>query len=258
MTEKLKPCPFCGGEASVKYAALVSGFPCGYWVGCDNGDCHENIECSTYAFDTEAEAIEAWNRRDGKMYRIDFTNCNVYEEEWRMNLEDFFITEYEKLKDENEKLKLRVAELSKPKGGAGLLDARVVDTEVEAVKTTTASSYVLRAYCFKGKPSSYIEEKKADIDNVENWCSGGYERPFAISRKTFAMLIEVKTIGKVCRFLADNDCKLEELGDMEQGEWCLAEQEAELVEDAKKVLLEEMDDVIKRLKDKEAEKASDD
>lgn len=173
-----------------------------------------------------------------------------------MNLEDFFIAEYDKLKDENEKLKSQVAELSKPDGLAGLLDARVISTEVEAVKTTTASSYTLREYAFKGKPSSYIEEKKADIDNAENWRSGGYERPFAVSRKTFAMLIEVKTVGKARRFLADNDCRLEELGDMEQGEWCLAEQEAELVEDAKKVLLEEMDDAIRRLKDKEAKEAA--
>lgn len=175
-----------------------------------------------------------------------------------MNLEDFFISEYEKLKDENEKLKSQVAELSEPKGAAGLLDARVVSTEVEAVKVNSASSYMLRECIFKGKPSSYIEEKKADIDNAENWRPGGYERPFAISRKTFAMLIEVKTIGKVRRFLADNDCRPEELGDMEQGEWCLAEQEAELVEDAKKVLLEEMDDAIKRLKDKEGKEAADD
>lgn len=175
-----------------------------------------------------------------------------------MNLEDFFISEYEKLKDENESLKAKVAELSKPNGAAGLLDVRMVDTEVEAVKVTSAGSYMLREYCLKGKPSSYFEEKKADIDNADKWCAGGYEKPLNISRKTFAMLIEVKTIGKVRRFLADNDCKLEELGDMEQGEWCLAEQEAELVEDAKKVLLEEMDDAIKRLKDKEAEKASDD
>lgn len=140
-----------------------------------------------------------------------------------MNLEDFFIAEYEKLKDDNEKLKSQVAELSKPKGAAGLLDARVVSTEVEAVKVNSASSYMLRECIFKGKPSSYIE---------------------------------VKTIGKVRRFLADNDCRLEELGDMEQGEWCLAEQEAELVEDAKKVLLEEMDDAIKRLKGKEAKEAA--
>lgn len=173
-----------------------------------------------------------------------------------MNLEDFFIAEYEKLKDENEKLKLQVAELSKPKGAAGLLDARVVSTEVEAVKVNTASSYTLREYTFKGKPSSYIEEKKADIDNAENWRSGGYERPFAISRKTFAMLVEVKTIGKVRRYLVDESCELFKLGDMEQEWWCLAEQEAELVEDAKRVLLEEMDDAIKRLKDKEAKEAA--
>lgn len=173
-----------------------------------------------------------------------------------MNLKDFFIAEYGKLKDENESLKEQVAELSKPEGADGLLYARVVSTEVEAVKTTTASSYTLREYAFKGKPSSYIEEKKADIVNAENWRLGGYERPFAVSRKTFAMLIEVKTIGKVCRFLVDNNCKLEELGDMEQRKWCLAEQEAELVEDAKKVLLEEMDDAIRRLKDKEAKGAA--
>ncbi len=175
-----------------------------------------------------------------------------------MNLEDFFIAEYEKLKDENEKLKSQVAELSKPDGVDGLLDARVVSTEVEAVKTTTASSYTFREYIFKGKPSSYIEEKKADIDNAENWPSRGYEKALSISRKTFAMLIEVKTIGKVRSYLVDADCNLEELGDMVQGEWCLAEQEAELVEDAKKALLEEMDDAIKRLKDKEAEKATND
>lgn len=173
-----------------------------------------------------------------------------------MNLEDFFIAEYERLKDENESLKKQVVELSKPNGAAGLLDARVISTEVEAVKTTTASSYTLRGYIFEGKPASYFEDKKADIDNAENWCSCGYDKPFAVSRKTFAMLIEVKTIGNVCKFLVDNNCKLEELGDMEQGEWCLAEQEAELVEDAKNVLLEEMDDAIKRLKDKEAKEAA--
>lgn len=169
-----------------------------------------------------------------------------------MNIEDFFIAEYERLKDENESLKMQVVELSKPNGAAGLLDARVISTEVEAVKTATASSYTIRECIFKGKPSSYIEEKKSDIDNAENWRAVGYNKLFAVSRKTFAMLIEVKTIGNVCRFLVDNNCKLEELGNMEQGEWCLAEQEAELVEDAKNVLLDEMDDAIKRLKDKEA------
>lgn len=174
-----------------------------------------------------------------------------------MNLEDFFISEYERLKDENEKLKSQVAELSKPDGTVGLLGVRCVSTEVEAVKTTTASSYTLREYIFKGKPSSYLEERKADIDNVKKWPSRGCERALSISHKTFAMLIEVKTIGNVRKFLVDNSCNVEELGDMEQKAWCLAEQEAELVEDAKRELLSEMDDAIMRLKDKEAKEEAD-
>lgn len=71
MSEKLKPCPFCGVEASVKYAAIGKGSAKGYWVSCDNGDCREDIECATYAFDTEAEAIEAWNRRVERTCRME-------------------------------------------------------------------------------------------------------------------------------------------------------------------------------------------
>lgn len=175
-----------------------------------------------------------------------------------MNLEDFFIAEYDKLKEENGELKAQVAELSKSDGAAGLLDARIVGTEVEAVKVTTAGSYTLREYIFSGKPSSYLEEKKADVDNAAKWPSSGYEKALSVSRKTFAMLIEVKTIGKVRSYLVDGDCKLDELGDVEQGEWCLAEQEAELVENAKNELLGAMDDAIKRLKEKEAKEAAND
>lgn len=174
-----------------------------------------------------------------------------------MNLEDFFISEYERLKDENEKLKSQVAELSKPDGTAGLLGVRCVSTEVEAVKVTFASSYTLRGYVFKGKPSSYLEEKMADINNAKNWPSRGCDRALSISHKTFAMLIEVKTVGRVRKFLVDNDCSIANLGDMEQGEWCLAEQEAELFEDAKESLLEEMNDAIRRLKDEEAKQEAD-
>ena len=174
-----------------------------------------------------------------------------------MNLEDFFISEYEKLKDENEKLKSQVAELSKPGDTAGLFSARCVSTGVEAVKMTCASSYILRGYVFKGKPSSYLEERKADIDNAENWPSRACERALSVSHKTFAMIVEVKTVGHVRRFLVDNDCSIADLGDMEQGEWCLAEQEAELSGIAKEALLKEMDDAIRRLKDEEARQEAD-
>lgn len=63
MNMTLKPCPFCGGEASVKCEVFAGICVRGYWVSCDNDNCNETIECRTYAFDTEAEAIAAWNHR---------------------------------------------------------------------------------------------------------------------------------------------------------------------------------------------------
>ena len=53
----LKPCPFCGGEADI-LEHQFEGFSPTYGVTCL--DCN----CETYQFfDTEDEAIAAWNRR---------------------------------------------------------------------------------------------------------------------------------------------------------------------------------------------------
>ncbi len=57
MTAELKPCPFCGVEAS---EFKDRGHSTAYSVGCFNGDC--TIEPNTWA-DTKAEAIAAWNTR---------------------------------------------------------------------------------------------------------------------------------------------------------------------------------------------------
>ena len=57
MNEQLKPCPFCGGEASMRirpYCSVV-------YAGCLNSDC--KIQPTTDWYDTDEEAIEAWNRR---------------------------------------------------------------------------------------------------------------------------------------------------------------------------------------------------
>ncbi len=66
---KLKPCPFCGGEAIA--------FKCKVWSTEDNRDVEKwfarciNLlsECDivpeTCEHDTEDEAAEAWNRRAG-------------------------------------------------------------------------------------------------------------------------------------------------------------------------------------------------
>ena len=52
MPEKLKPCPFCGGEAKVKRF-----FGCAYiTVGCK--ECNVQINR-----DTKKQAIDAWNKR---------------------------------------------------------------------------------------------------------------------------------------------------------------------------------------------------
>lgn len=52
---KLKPCPFCGGEAFAHM--LGNEIAKGYYIACD--------ECGakTIVFGYEADAIEAWNRR---------------------------------------------------------------------------------------------------------------------------------------------------------------------------------------------------
>ena len=62
-TNKLKPCPFCSGEADIHECAdfdsdmlkVVYGGMCG--VHCTQ------CSISTLPYDSEQEAIEAWNRR---------------------------------------------------------------------------------------------------------------------------------------------------------------------------------------------------
>lgn len=59
--EKLKRCPFCGGEASViKTLCLNNGYK-GYFVLHECDMAINTIETSS--FSTEKQAIEAWNRR---------------------------------------------------------------------------------------------------------------------------------------------------------------------------------------------------
>lgn len=59
MSDGLKPCPFCGGEASL--SKLSANEPSARWfVRCDSTGC----EINPFAWrGTRAKAIEAWNRR---------------------------------------------------------------------------------------------------------------------------------------------------------------------------------------------------
>lgn len=54
MTEKLKYCPFCGGEAILLWLGNIAE---GDWIKC------VSCECQTKLYSTTSEAIEAWNRR---------------------------------------------------------------------------------------------------------------------------------------------------------------------------------------------------
>lgn len=66
-SEGLRPCPFCGGDGEICRESL--GYT-GYWPRCPNDKCIAfNMEQDGemggvyVSFDTEAEAIAAWNRR---------------------------------------------------------------------------------------------------------------------------------------------------------------------------------------------------
>lgn len=52
MSDKLKSCPFCGGEAE-----MIETLFCDYKVEC------EKCGASTSYCDSEEMAVEAWNRR---------------------------------------------------------------------------------------------------------------------------------------------------------------------------------------------------
>lgn len=66
MSEELKPCPFCGGEAELREYRRWLDFPKemvdGYEVICVNRDCII-YHADDVWFKTEAEAVEAWNTR---------------------------------------------------------------------------------------------------------------------------------------------------------------------------------------------------
>lgn len=55
---KLKPCPFCGGKAFLIKSKDFTGRSI-YQVYCPA----TTVQAKTTWFDTEKEAVEAWNRR---------------------------------------------------------------------------------------------------------------------------------------------------------------------------------------------------
>lgn len=65
MSKKLKPCPFCGGEAKLvlefQYLGIMHVKEL-FYARCS--ECGTRVSGSTF-WDSEEEAIAAWNRRAG-------------------------------------------------------------------------------------------------------------------------------------------------------------------------------------------------
>lgn len=68
---ELKPCPFCGGEAEILTAESMHG---GYLFGIMCNDCRSRGD----VFDTEAEAIAAWNTRAERTCRMHRNEFGVW------------------------------------------------------------------------------------------------------------------------------------------------------------------------------------
>ena len=68
MMDKLKLCPFCGGKATIHNDAIDEHWSPSFCDPDSGGSRHKTVSChschfSIDAYETQIEAIEAWNRR---------------------------------------------------------------------------------------------------------------------------------------------------------------------------------------------------
>lgn len=66
MSEELKPCPFCGGDARI----IAKPYEPKVCVGCDDDTCL-GFSGLGWLYDSEKEATEAWNRRAERTCRME-------------------------------------------------------------------------------------------------------------------------------------------------------------------------------------------
>lgn len=82
--EQLKKCPFCGGEAEVKYAYSF-GFTRNYEAEC------MKCFCTVGVYLTEAEAITAWNTRKPMERIMERLEEKAKEPMYQHDGEDYFV-----------------------------------------------------------------------------------------------------------------------------------------------------------------------
>lgn len=66
MSDELKPCPFCVGEARI----IAKPYEPKVCVGCDDDTCL-GFSGLGWLYDSEKEATEAWNRRAERTCRVE-------------------------------------------------------------------------------------------------------------------------------------------------------------------------------------------
>lgn len=64
MSEKLKPCPFCGGKVGIDNIPDTDGTNY-YMIYCKNENCNASA-CFGDLSEKKTSAIKAWNRRENK------------------------------------------------------------------------------------------------------------------------------------------------------------------------------------------------
>lgn len=74
MSDELKVCPFCGGDARIHSKVLADGFDSGYWAVCD--ECGKG---DTLPHESEEEAAAAWNARAERTCHM--VPVSLYDEE---------------------------------------------------------------------------------------------------------------------------------------------------------------------------------
>lgn len=74
---KIKPCPFCDGEAKIENAAECG--PNAYVVACQNPMCMSSSKVIFADEDVTRQLVESWNRRTGSI-NASYCTCNFANE----------------------------------------------------------------------------------------------------------------------------------------------------------------------------------
>lgn len=147
-----------------------------------------------------------------------------------MTLEDFFLSDYERLRERVKELETEL-ELAKP-SRYGIAD---LGRAQDMVKVSVASTYCIKDVV---KTAAEAHEKLAMTnEGLLEWakrCGRSYERCISVERKTLPFTVRVTDLTSTADYATDGCSCYERIGFMEEemvdnlGAWCLPEFEPEL------------------------------